>query len=231
MKAIGLTLLFGSDHTITFAGDPDGLNALSISLVEDHDNILELPPNPTPPHYTGVAKLINIRSDREPGLEIIRDGTDVSIVGHPDARASLAENLSRFAATPAALGGHLHIEYIQTIHTYGPRRLPRSLRRCHTIPVTTDNARVVAVPALDVLITQWRGRRATLVVEDDQNQASYEGVLDGPYQGDVPGVGLMLGERLVAGDIAIGGTYVEVAPGKRGQRPHLLRIRIRRAER
>lgn len=69
---------------------------------------------------------------------------------------------------------------------------------------------------LDELVTRWRGRRAVLdIVLPHSDGASpaesgrYEGILDGPYGDEGPGVGLMLGSDVISGDIAIRGPYVD----------------------
>jgi hypothetical protein len=71
---------------------------------------------------------------------------------------------------------------------------------------------------LEDLIARWRGREATLDIDlapqgDDARQTfHYEGILDGPYLGDGPGVGLTLGSRVISGDIAVEGPFISFEP-------------------
>jgi hypothetical protein len=67
---------------------------------------------------------------------------------------------------------------------------------------------------LEALIAEWRGLDGLFVVERDGVETEYVGILDGPYVRDSPGVGFVLGERLVSGDIAVGGAYVDISAGE-----------------
>jgi hypothetical protein len=74
---------------------------------------------------------------------------------------------------------------------------------------------------LDDLVDQWRGRHATLTIDlaraedDDARQTfSYEGILDGPYLGNGPGVEFMLGGRVISGDIAVDGPLINFEPAQ-----------------
>lgn len=111
MTDMELTLLFAADNSMTFIGNADGLDALGACLLEPNESSLRLTPKATPPLYVGVARVIDVRSDGQPGLEIVRNGEGVDIIGDPASRASLAENLTRLTAAPAMVGNHLHIEY------------------------------------------------------------------------------------------------------------------------
>jgi hypothetical protein len=46
----------------------------------------------------------------------------------------------------------------------------------------------------------------------------YDGILDGPYGDEGPGVGLMLGSDVISGDIAIQGPFVDFEVEQRGRR-------------
>jgi hypothetical protein len=67
---------------------------------------------------------------------------------------------------------------------------------------------------LEDLISRWRGRYAMLTVDlvsaddDTQQTFKYEGILDGPYLGDGPGVGFTLGGRVISGDVAVDGPHI-----------------------
>jgi hypothetical protein len=74
---------------------------------------------------------------------------------------------------------------------------------------------------LEKLVDRWRGRHATLdidLAQTDGGGASqsfhYEGILDGPYVDAGPGIGFMLGNRTISGDIAIGGSLVSFEPAQ-----------------
>src|SRR5271165_2665221 len=78
------------------------------------------------------------------------------------------------------------------------------------------------------LIARWRGRHASLEVtlarpgdEKPPERFHYEGILDGPYGDQGPGVGFMLGSKLISGDIAIRGPFIDFAP-ERLDRPSSL---------
>ena len=73
--------------------------------------------------------------------------------------------------------------------------------------------------SLEDLIGLWLGRYATLDIdlartdgEDGWESYRYEGILDGPYVGDGPGVGFMLGSRLISGNIAVAGPCISFDP-------------------
>jgi len=74
---------------------------------------------------------------------------------------------------------------------------------------------------LESLIAEWRGLYACFTFERDDIETDYEGILDGPYVGDSPGVGFVLGERLVSGDIAVGGAYVDISPREARSAPQV----------
>jgi hypothetical protein len=66
------------------------------------------------------------------------------------------------------------------------------------------------VTTLEALVEQWRGRRATFVLDIAGEETTYEGILDGPYLGESPTVSFALGSRLISGDSAVGGSYVSI---------------------
>jgi hypothetical protein len=89
-----------------------------------------------------------------------------------------------------------------------------------------DSKRSVLTDPVDIsleeVVNRWRGQQATLDIDlvvsemsDVKQSLRYEGILDGPYLGDGLGIGLMLGSRVMSGDIAIEGPYIDFAPARR----------------
>jgi len=74
---------------------------------------------------------------------------------------------------------------------------------------------------LGALIEEWRGLSALFVLERDGIETEYAGILDGPYVGESPGVGFVLGERLLSGDLAVGGAYVDISPREARSAAHV----------
>jgi hypothetical protein len=68
------------------------------------------------------------------------------------------------------------------------------------------------------LVERWRGRTATLEIdiigaaEGQTERVVREGILDGPYVGDGPGIAFMLGARIIEGDIAVDGPMLSLEP-------------------
>jgi hypothetical protein len=74
---------------------------------------------------------------------------------------------------------------------------------------------------LETLVDRWRGRHATLDIDLVQADGAgvsqsfhYEGILDGPYVDDGPGIGFMLGSRSISGEVAVGGPFVSFEPAR-----------------
>ena len=83
--------------------------------------------------------------------------------------------------------------------------------------------------ALNELVGAWRGKHATLDIDlappegrDAQLTHHYEGILDGPYLGDGPGIGLVFGARTIQGDIAVEGPYIDFEPAQPDGSPAIL---------
>ncbi len=74
---------------------------------------------------------------------------------------------------------------------------------------------------LGALIEEWRGLSALFVLERDGIETEYAGILDGPYVGESPAVGFVLGERLLSGDLAVGGAYVDISPREARSAAHV----------
>jgi hypothetical protein len=68
--------------------------------------------------------------------------------------------------------------------------------------------------ALDNLVERWKGRHGTLEVAFGDQLRVYQGSVDGPYVGTDAGVGFMLGVRLISGDIAVEGPFINFDPAK-----------------
>jgi hypothetical protein len=74
---------------------------------------------------------------------------------------------------------------------------------------------------LEQLVRRWRGSHAVLSITlarsdavDPPETIRYEGILDGPFTNDGPGVGLILGSRVILGDIAVEGPFVSFEPAR-----------------
>jgi hypothetical protein len=67
---------------------------------------------------------------------------------------------------------------------------------------------------LAAFVARWRGVPAAFELRlDTDAPRTFEGILDGPYLGDDPGLGFLLGDRVILGDIAVGGTYISLETG------------------
>lgn len=111
MTDTGLIVLFGADGSITFRGTSKEIKTLSECIINDDDAKLELAQTQADPVYSGTATAVSIRPDDKPGLAILREGTEVIIVGDPVSRSILAHNLRQYAASPTEASDHLHIEH------------------------------------------------------------------------------------------------------------------------
>jgi hypothetical protein len=72
--------------------------------------------------------------------------------------------------------------------------------------------------SLDALVARWRGSRVSFdITVGDKATQTAEGILDGPYLGDDPGVLFVVGGRVIEGNIAVDGLSVEIDLDPRGE--------------